>query len=168
MRTSPLHPATDSVVFSRPACQSAPTVPQSGFVSELGYGAQQPPLSLLLPPLLRQLGEQSRWQLWITAQHKPSKRWLSACGVPVHKVMQLRRAEAGEAIYAMEQALRGGNYSVVLGWLPPLTAAERLRLNRAAQAGRSIGLLMQPQEGKLAAAAPPQAHAANRGSARYH
>ncbi|WCF13801.1 SulA-like leucine-rich domain-containing protein [Edwardsiella piscicida] len=56
MRTSPLHPATDSVVFSRPACQSAPTVPQSGFVSELGYGAQQPLLSLLLPPLLRQLG----------------------------------------------------------------------------------------------------------------
>ncbi|WP_269147505.1 SOS-induced cell division inhibitor SulA [Edwardsiella anguillarum] len=165
MRTSPLHPATDSVVFSRPACQSAPTVPQSGFVSELGYGAQQP---LLLPPLLRQLGEQSRWQLWITAQQKPSKRWLSACGVPVHKVMQLRRAEAGDAIYAMEQALRSGNYSVVLGWLPPLTAAERLRLNCAAQAGHSIGLLMQPQEGKMATAVQPQAHATHHGSARYH
>lgn len=81
-------------------------------------------------------------------------------------MMQLRRAEAGEAIYAMEQALHSGNYSVVLGWLPPLTAAERLRLNRAAQAGNSIGLLMQPQEGKMVAAT--QTQAVNHGSVRYH
>ena len=151
MRTSSLPPASDRVLFSRPAYAPTALVPQSGFVSELGYGDQQPLLSLLLPPLLRQLGEQSRWQLWITAQHKPNKQWLAACGVPVNKVMQLQRAEAGEAIHAMEQALRSGNYSVVLGWLPPLTAAERLRLNQAAKVGNSIGLLMQPWRGKTSA-----------------
>ncbi|WP_205438400.1 SOS-induced cell division inhibitor SulA [Edwardsiella tarda] len=144
MRTSSLPPATDRTLFNRPAYSPVAMAPQSGFVSELGYGDQQPLLSLLLPPLLRQLGEQSRWQLWITAQHKPNKQWLAACGVPVNKVMQLQRAEAGEAIHAMEQALRSGNYSVVLGWLPPLTASERLRLNQAAKVGNSIGLLMQP------------------------
>ncbi|PEH73144.1 SOS-induced cell division inhibitor SulA [Edwardsiella tarda] len=146
MRTSSLPPATDRTLFNRPAYSPVAMMPQSGFVSEFGYGDQQPLLSLLLPPLLRQLGEQSRWQLWITAQHKPNKQWLAACGVPVNKVMQLQRAEAGEAIHAMEQALRSGNYSVVLGWLPPLTASERLRLNQAAKAGNSIGLLMQPWE----------------------
>ncbi|QPR26726.1 cell division inhibitor SulA [Edwardsiella hoshinae] len=151
MRTSSLPPASDRVLFSRPAYAPTALVPQSGFVSELGYGDQHPLLSLLLPPLLRQLGEQSRWQLWITAQHKPNKQWLAACGVPVNKVMQLQRAEAGEAIHAMEQALRSGNYSVVLGWLPPLTAAERLRLNQAAKVGNSIGLLMQPWGGKTSA-----------------
>ncbi|WP_370548972.1 cell division inhibitor SulA [Edwardsiella tarda] len=147
MRTSSLPPATDRTLFNRPAYSPVAMAPQSGFVSELGYGDQQPLLSLLLPPLLRQLGEQSRWQLWITAQHKPNKQWLAACGVPVNKVMQLQRAEAGEAIHAMEQALRSGNYSVVLGWLPPLTASERLRLNQAAKVGNSIGLLMQPWAG---------------------
>ncbi|GAC63060.1 SOS-induced cell division inhibitor SulA [Edwardsiella tarda] len=146
MRTSSLPPAADRTLFNRPAYSPVAMMPQSGFVSEFGYGDQQPLLSLLLPPLLRQLGEQSRWQLWITAQHKPNKQWLAACGVPVNKVMQLQRAEAGEAIHAMEQALRSGNYSVVLGWLPPLTASERLRLNQAAKAGNSIGLLMQPWE----------------------
>ncbi|WP_370559837.1 SOS-induced cell division inhibitor SulA [Edwardsiella tarda] len=146
MRTSSLPPATDRTLFNRPAYSPVAMMPQSGFVSEFGYGDQQPLLSLLLPPLLRQLGEQSRWQLWITAQHKPNKQWLAACGVPVNKVMQLQRAEAGEAIHAMEQALRSGNYSVVLGWLPPLTTGERLRLNQAAKAGNSIGLLMQPWE----------------------
>ncbi|WP_438333787.1 SOS-induced cell division inhibitor SulA [Edwardsiella tarda] len=165
MRTSSLPPATDRTLFNRPAYSPVAMAPQSGFVSELGYGDQQPLLSLLLPPLLRQLGEQSRWQLWITAQHKPNKQWLAACGVPINKVMQLQRAEAGEAIHAMEQALRSGNYSVVLGWLPPLTASERLRLNQAAKVGNSIGLLMQPWAG---AHAPLGHRAITRRAEQFH
>lgn len=166
MRTSPLPPATDSATFSRPLCPRVPTQPHGGFVSELGYGTQQPLLSQLLAPLLRQLGEQSRWQLWITAQRKPSKHWLTACGVPINKVMQLQRAEAGEACHAMEQALRSGNYSVVLGWLPPLSADERLRLNRAAKAGNSIGLLMPEREGAISPIALPQPP--HRQATQYH
>ncbi|MGY0156433.1 SOS-induced cell division inhibitor SulA [Edwardsiella tarda] len=165
MRTSSLPPATDRTLFNRPTYSPVAMAPQSGFVSELGYGDQQPLLSLLLPPLLRQLGEQSRWQLWITAQHKPNKQWLAACGVPVNKVMQLQRAEAGEAIHAMEQALRSGNYSVVLGWLPPLTTSERLRLNQAAKVGNSIGLLMQPWAG---AHAPLGHRAITRRAEQFH
>lgn len=116
----------------------------AGVISELVYSEHQPMLSLLLLPLLRQLGKQSRWLLWLNPQHKLSKQWLADSGLPASKVMQLNQIEPVDSIYAMECALRSGNYSVVLGWLLPLTQNERARLRKAAQDGECFGLIMQP------------------------
>ncbi len=44
---------------------------------------------LLLLPLLQQLGQQSRWQLWLTPQQKLSREWVQASGLPLTKVMQI-------------------------------------------------------------------------------
>ncbi|STI62347.1 SOS cell division inhibitor [Escherichia coli] len=43
----------------------------AGLISEVVYREDQPMMTqLLLLPLLQQLGQQSRWQLWLTPQQK--------------------------------------------------------------------------------------------------
>jgi cell division inhibitor SulA len=40
---------------------------------------------LLLLPLLQQLGQQSRWQLWLTPQQKLSREWVQSAGLAAVK-----------------------------------------------------------------------------------
>lgn len=50
----------------------------NGLISEIVYREDQPMMTqLLLLPLLQQLGQQSRWQLWLTQQQKLSREWPS-------------------------------------------------------------------------------------------
>lgn len=47
----------------------------AGLISEVVYREDQPMMTqLLLLPLLQQLGQQSRWQLWLTPQQKTESR----------------------------------------------------------------------------------------------
>ena len=55
----------------------------AGLISEVVYREDQPMMTqLLLLPLLQQLGQQSRWQLWLTPQQKLSREWVQASGLP--------------------------------------------------------------------------------------
>ncbi len=48
----------------------------AALISEVLYREDQPMMAqLLLLPLLQQLGQQSRWQLWLTPQQKLSRQW---------------------------------------------------------------------------------------------
>ncbi len=60
------------------AARTATENAAAGLVSEVVYHEDQPMMAqLLLLPLLRQLGQQSRWQLWLTPQQKLSREWYS-------------------------------------------------------------------------------------------
>lgn len=62
----------------------------TGLISEVVYREDQPAMTqLLLLPLLQQLGQQSRWQLWLTPQQKLSRQWVQAAGLPLTKLMQI-------------------------------------------------------------------------------
>ncbi|MDE5206174.1 SulA-like leucine-rich domain-containing protein [Citrobacter amalonaticus] len=62
----------------------------TGLISEVVYREDQPMMTqLLLLPLLQQLGQQSRWQLWLTPQQKLSREWVQSAGLPLTKVMQI-------------------------------------------------------------------------------
>lgn len=125
-----------------PACAS-------GCISELSYHAQHPALlhSLLLP-LLRQLGEQSRWQLWLSPPHKLNRHWLQQSGLPLAKSIQVASLDTCSDVRAMTKALRSGNFSVVMAWLPDhLTIAEREDLELAAKEGCTLGLIMREENG---------------------
>lgn len=62
----------------------------AGLISEVVYREDQPMMTqLLLLPLLQQLGQQSRWQLWLTPQQKLSREWVQSAGLPLTKVMQI-------------------------------------------------------------------------------
>ena len=100
---------------------------------------------LLLLPLLQQLGQQSRWQLWLTPQQKLSREWVQASGLPLTKVMQISQLSPCHTVESMVRALRTGNYSVVIGWLADdLTAEEHAELVDAANEGNAMGFIMRP------------------------
>ncbi|MER1976562.1 cell division inhibitor SulA, partial [Pseudocitrobacter faecalis] len=79
-----------SSVAAAPATHRAfasPVQASPALVSEVVYREDQPMMAqLLLLPLLQQLGQQSRWQLWLTPQQKLSRQWVQASGLPLSKV----------------------------------------------------------------------------------
>ncbi len=117
-----------------------------GLISEVVYSEDQPWMTqLVLLPLLQQLGQQSRWQLWLTPQQKLSRQWVQASGLPLTKVMQVSQLDPLFTVDAMVKALQTGNYSVVIGWLSEdLSDEEHLRLSNAAEKGNAIGFIMRP------------------------
>jgi len=118
----------------------------TALISEVQYREDQPMMAqLLLLPLLQQLGQQSRWQLWLTPQQKLSREWVQSAGLPLTKVMQINQLSPCDTVESMIRALRTGNYSVVIGWLPEeLTEEEHFRLTEAAEEGNAIGFIMRP------------------------
>ncbi len=123
-----------------------PTRNASGLISEMVYREDQPWMTqLLLLPLLQQLGQQSRWQLWLTPQQKLSREWVQSAGLPLTKVMQINQLSPSVTLDAMIRALRTGNYSVVIGWhAEELTSEEHRQLALAAEEGNAIGFVMRP------------------------
>ncbi|NCB60828.1 MAG: cell division inhibitor SulA [Gammaproteobacteria bacterium] len=121
-------------------------VPSAALISEVLYREDQPMMAqLLLLPLLQQLGQQSRWQLWLTPQQKLSREWVQSSGLPLTKVMQLRQMSSYDMLDSMVRASQTGNYSVVIGWLTDeLSAEEHARLQRAAEEGNAMVLIMRP------------------------
>ncbi len=121
----------------------------SGCISELNYDAHNPSLlTMLLFPLLKQLAEQSRWQLWLTPEHKLNRLWLQQSGLPLEKSMQVTSLSGSDTLQSMAKALRSGNYSVVMIWISTsLTDSERDELEQAASEGRSLGLIMRENIG---------------------
>ena len=111
---------------------AAPSVAQSsagnkikGLISEVIYSEDQPWVTqLVLLPLLQQLGQQSRWQLWLTPQQKLSRQWVQSAGLPLAKVMQVSQLDPLFTVDAMVKALQTGNDRVVIGWLPEELTAE--------------------------------------------
>lgn len=120
-----------------------------GLISEVMYNEDQPWMTqLVLLPLLQQLGQQSRWQLWLTPQQKLSREWVQSAGLPLAKVMQINQLSPCDTVESMVRALRTGNYSVVIGWLPEdLSQEEHLRLSEAAEEGNAMGFIMRPVRG---------------------
>ena len=118
----------------------------TGLISEVLYREDQPMMTqLLLLPLLQQLGQQSRWQLWLTPQQKLSRQWVQAAGLPLTKVMQVSQLAPCHTVESMVRALRTGNYSVVIGWFTEaLTDEEQHQLAEAAEEGNALGFIMRP------------------------
>ncbi|WP_406705666.1 SOS-induced cell division inhibitor SulA [Sodalis sp.] len=119
-----------------------------GGISEVVYIEDQPVVGHILLPLLRQLGLQSRWLLWLTSSRRLSRPWLAQSGLPLQKVVQLRQPSAFDTVAAMEKALLTGNFSVILGWFPAeLSETDKRRLQNAAQQGGTFGFIIYPQKG---------------------
>lgn len=118
----------------------------AGVISEVVYSEDRASLTeLMLLPLLQQLGQQSRWQLWLTPCQKLSRQWLQSAGLPLSKVMQVNQVAPLTTVETMARAMRTGNYSAVIGWLPhELSDAQHSLLNQAASEGRTTGLILRP------------------------
>jgi len=116
-------------------------------------------LSLLLPALAR-LSRSGRWLAWIAPPYRACVPALQAGGVDPRRVLVVRCRDHGEALWAAEQALRSGACAAVLLWprggarhSPAAAPRERAtgarelrRLQLAAAAGGSLGLVFRPAQ----------------------
>ncbi len=109
--------------------------PMLGGISEVWYDAHRPNvLSLLLLPALQNFGQQSRWMLWLTPEHKVDKRWLERSGIPLDKSIEITLSSQEESVQAMVKAIETGNYSVITAcFTASLTVEQEALLDHVAK-----------------------------------
>ncbi len=97
-------------------------------------------LSLLMPALARAT-EDERWLVFVAPPHVPYAPALARAGINLARVLIVHPRNAQEGLWAVEQALRAGTASVVLAWLAHADPKALRRLQLAAEAGDSLGVL---------------------------
>jgi hypothetical protein len=102
----------------------------------------------LLLPALRQLSLASpgepRWIAWLAPPHLPYAPALADAGLDPARMLVIRPRAGLDLLWAMEQALRSGACTAVLGWIGAADNRALRRLKLAAEAGRSPGFLFRP------------------------
>jgi len=128
---------------------------QPGNLVELSYSAEGCGELQLLLPLLAQLSQQPRWIIWIDPPHIPFPAALAAAGVDLGRILMVHSKGPREPGWVMEQALRSGGCSAVLGWLPQADQRMIRRLQLAASQQPVYGFLLRhepsPASGSAAA-----------------
>jgi len=116
--------------------------PSRGLIEILADRTGIGELSLFLPALARLCDEQhgGGWLAWIAPPHPPYAPALAARGIDVSRVLVVR---APPAEWAMEQALRSGACSAVLGWAACRDRQSLRRLQLAAEQSRSLAVLFR-------------------------
>lgn len=97
-------------------------------------------LRLLLPAMLR-LNQQRRQIVWIAPPYLPYAPALANAGLNLQYVLVVD-AQSGNISWAMERLLYTESCGMVLAWPGHLTALETRRLQLAAEAGETIGVVL--------------------------
>ena len=100
-------------------------------------------LSLLLPALA-QLGRAGRHIAWIAPPCLPYPPALLRHGIVLERLLLVQTSDARSALWATEQALRCPAIGAVLAWPMAVNDRQVRRLQLAAEAGGSCGLLYRP------------------------
>lgn len=100
-------------------------------------------LRLLLPALARLSRERAGWIAWIAPPHLPCADALAAAGVDLDRVLLVHARGHRAILWALEQALKSGTCSAVLGWPDEerLRPADLRRLQVAARTSGTWGVL---------------------------
>jgi hypothetical protein len=98
----------------------------------------------LLMPALTHLSQTGKWLVWIAPPYLPYAPALAAQGINLKRLLIVRNTLTPKAaLWALEQALRSGACSMILAWPARITARELRRLQLAAEAGQSGGVLFR-------------------------
>lgn len=96
-------------------------------------------VSILLPALAR-LSKDERWIALINPPYIPYAPALFHAGVDLAKVVVIRATGSADTLWSMEQALRSGTCSAVLGWPAVMTEQAIRRLQLATETGGALGV----------------------------
>ena len=102
-------------------------------------------LSLLLPALSR-LACAGRYIAWIAPPYLPYAPALAQGGLPLKRLLIIQTRNAQESLWAAEQTLRCPAFGAVLSWPSAIADKNVRRLQLAAEAGGSLGILYRPTE----------------------
>lgn len=95
-------------------------------------------ISLLLPSL------QQQPQTWIAPPYPPYAPALAQAGLDLKSLLVVQPGTPAEGLWAMEQLLRGGTETAVLGWFDTLSVNILRRLQLAAEAGATQAFVFRP------------------------
>lgn len=117
---------------------------KTNLVSEIIYDPQNPFTLHLLLPFLQQLSQQPRWQLWFSPERRLNRYWINSLGLPAEKTFVLKTASDEMTIDMIEKALRSGNFSSIVAWIPSVNHDIKEKLHQAAMEGDCYCFLLQP------------------------
>lgn len=109
----------------------------AGQVCELYSAHNSGHLSLLLPALAR-LSQQPRWILWVGGPYfarrklQPQPAALAQAGIDIRRILLVHPKDEQQALWCMEEGLKSGHCSAVLGWPASINKAHVRRLQLAA------------------------------------
>jgi hypothetical protein len=123
--------------------------PECGLIEllldEHGIGELQ-----IVMPLLRRANpdpaaaREGRWIAWLAPPFLPYAPALQSEGLVLERQLIVRTLQTKEMWWAMEQVLRSGICTAVLGWAGKAESHTLRRLKLAAEQGGSAGLLFRP------------------------
>jgi hypothetical protein len=102
-------------------------------------------LSLLVPALSR-LAHAGRYIAWIAPPYLPYAPALAQRGLPLKRILIVQTRGSQESLWAAEQTLRCPAFGAVLVWPAEIADKNVRRLQLAAEAGGSLGILYRPTE----------------------
>ena len=103
-------------------------------------------LRLLLPAMLR-LNQQKRQIVWVAPPYLPYAPALANAGLDLQYVLVVD-AQSGNISWAMERLLYTESCGMVLAWPVHLSSLETRRLQLAAEAGETIGVVLHTVDTK--------------------
>ncbi|MCW8884993.1 MAG: translesion DNA synthesis-associated protein ImuA [Motiliproteus sp.] len=119
---------------------------QTGNLVELLYDRNGSGELRLLLPTLAKLSQQPRWILWVNPPHIPYAPALQAAGVDTSKILMVHSQSHQDQLWTLEQALKSGGCSAVLGWLGEVQDKSIRRLQVAASDSGALGFVFRPQQ----------------------
>ncbi|MEH6628646.1 MAG: translesion DNA synthesis-associated protein ImuA [Motiliproteus sp.] len=119
---------------------------QSGNLVELLYDKEGSGELRLLLPLLARLSKEERWLIWVDPPHIPYAPALAAAGIDTDKILMVHSKNRHDRLWTLEQALKSGGCSAVIGWLPQASAKAVRRLQVAAGEGATLGFICRPRQ----------------------
>jgi cell division inhibitor SulA/protein ImuA len=100
----------------------------------------------LLAPALSQLAGAGLHLVFIEPPYLPYAPALAQQGLPLERLLIVKTSGIQETLWAAEQALRCPAVGAVLSWPAHITDRNVRRLQLAAEAGSSLGILYRPTE----------------------
>jgi len=121
--------------------------PQDGLIELLSDQQGIGELRTLLPTLKTLTQSEDRWVAWVAPPHLLSAPALEAAGLRLDRLLLIHPKTPQEQLWAMEQALKSGTCSALLGWLDPrhVTPQVLRRLQLAARSGGTLAFLFRPE-----------------------
>lgn len=98
----------------------------------------------LLIPLMRSIVEQGKWILWISPPYLLYAPALIQAGINTDQILLVKQdTSCKDALWSMEKALQTENCGLVLAWQNWLPNKVLRRLQLAADAGNTLGVLFK-------------------------
>jgi hypothetical protein len=114
----------------------AELMPEAMGIGELG----------LLVPALSRLARAGRYIAWIAPPYLPYAPALVQWELPLKRLLIIQTRGVQESLWAAEQTLRCPAFGAVLSWPAEITDKNVRRLQLAAEAGGSLGILYRPSK----------------------